>query len=82
MFYQLQDTPSLSPTVPASIFPITLEVTCQVFPPFHKFLAIMFSLNFRSLAEAAISSITGTSQNDEEISQLVKEAEKQDLSFR
>ena len=42
----------------------------------------MFGFNLRSLAEAAINTLTGISQSDEEIAKLVKEAEKQDSSFR
>ncbi|KAK8813585.1 hypothetical protein WA556_000161 [Blastocystis sp. ATCC 50177/Nand II] len=41
----------------------------------------MFGFSLRSFAEAAINSITGTSQSDEEIGKLVKEAESQDSSF-
>ncbi|KAK8796925.1 hypothetical protein WA588_001050 [Blastocystis sp. NMH] len=41
----------------------------------------MFGFNLRSLAEAAINTITGGSQTDEEIAKLMREAEKQDCSF-
>ncbi len=41
----------------------------------------MFGFNLRRFAETAINSITGTSQNDEEIAKLVKEVESQDASF-
>ena len=44
-------------------------------------LSKMFGFSLRSFAEAAINSITGTSQSDEEIGKLVKEAESQDSSF-
>jgi hypothetical protein len=41
----------------------------------------MFGFSFRKVAEAALNTITGAPQNDEEIAKLVKEAETQDSSF-
>ena len=41
----------------------------------------MFGFSLRGLAEAAINTITGAPQNDEEISKLVKEAESQNSAF-
>ena len=50
-------------------------------PSQHNTLDRMFGFNLRSLAEAAINTITGGSQTDEEIAKLMREAEKQDCSF-
>lgn len=41
----------------------------------------MFGFSLRGLAEAAINTFTGASENDEEIAKLVKEAESQNASF-
>ena len=42
----------------------------------------MFGFNLFSFAEAAINTLTGASQGDEELATLIKEAEKLESSFR
>lgn len=48
----------------------------------QRILTTMFGFSLRSFAEAAINTLTGASQGDEELANLIKEAEKLEASFR